>query len=358
MHIAFLVRTMECGGAERAAAALADQMASAGHTATLFVLLGHDAFYTVREDVRIIYLQPHDTAKRFGTVQRIRTLRGFLKKTQPDVLVGMSPFMSAYAVTAVCGLRTVAVGTERANPFILYADRKTTFLRKLVSLLCKGFICQTEKALSFFPSAVRRKAAVIPNAVFNARVYNTSVPNKRSMTITALGRLDHNKGFDTLLNAFARIRVQRPDCALTIYGEGPEREALQSLAGQLEIGQYVSLPGNRTDAIDGIAASAAFVLSSRSEGMPNALLEAMAVGTPCVSTRCDIGPEELIADGVNGLLVPVDDASAMAEAVLRILRDDGLSRRLSENALRIRQTHDVASVTEQWVQYFASLLAV
>ena len=352
MHVAFLVRKMESGGAERAAAALVSQFASLGHTATLFVLLGRTSFYTLHENVQVVYLQPNDASEKFGTVQRAAKLRKLLRNMHPDVLVGMSPFMSAYAAICSAGLHTAAVGTERANPFILYADRRTTLLRKITSLLCKGFVCQTEKALSFFPSSVRRKAAVIPNAVFNPLVYDTSVPNEREKVITALGRLDHNKGFDVLLRAFALIRAEMPDYTLTIYGEGEERDALHALALQLNVAPYVSMPGNRSDAILQIARSSVFVLSSRSEGMPNALLEAMASGTPCVSSRCEIGPEELISDGENGLLVPVEDAAALSDAVLRILRDDALSAFLSRHALSIRRTHDIGTITDQWLRYF------
>ena len=321
------------------------------------MLLGHTSFYPLDERVNVVCLEP-ESGKRFGTVQRVKKLHSLLKKNCPDVLVGMSPFMSAYAVFCTIGLRTAAVGTERANPFVLYADRKTTFLRKTVSFLCKGFVCQTEKALSFFPASVRRKAAVIPNAVFNPLVFDTSVPNEREKVITAVGRLDHNKAFDILLKAFAKVHAEYPDHGLTIYGDGPDRDALLSLADRLGVAQQFHLPGKIPDAILSVARSVVFVLSSRSEGMPNALMEAMAAGVPCISTRCDMGPEELIRDGENGLLVPVDDPDALADAILRILHDDTLADELSCHALEIRETHSIRSVAALWLAYFQHITGI
>ena len=358
MRIAFLIRAMDAGGAERAVSSLTGQMASRGHDVTLFVLLGRSSFYPLQEGVRVVYLQPEEaeTAKKYGTVQRVRVLRRSLRKTPPDVLVGMSPFMSAYAAVCCAGLRTVSIGTERANPFVLYASRKMTLFRKAVSLLCNGFVCQTARALNFFPPSVRRRAAVIPNGIFNPLVFDTSVPKERTKEITALGRLDRNKGFDVLLAAFAAVHRAAPDYTLTIYVEGEERDALQSLSSKLGIAPFVSLPGSRQDAIAPISRSSVFVLSSRSEGMPNALIEAMAAGVPSVATRCDMGPDELIRNGENGLLVPVEDADAMSDAILRILHNRALSDSLSAEALRIRETHNIDAVVDRWIAYFEQRL--
>ena len=128
------------------------------------------------------------------------------------------------------------------------------------------------------------------------------------------------------------------------------------MACSLNLSDCVSFPGVEEKAVLQIARSAVFVLSSRSEGMPNALIEAMAAGVPCVSTECDMGPKELIKDGQNGLLVPVDDAEAMAQAICRILRDRSFSDSLSVNALQIRNTHSIEKITQLWLDYFGTLI--
>lgn len=361
MHIAFLILRLSSGGAERSTAALANQMAKTGHKVTILALTENTSFYpTENVDVRFLDLPQLPATKgvsRFqAVIRRAVSLRRTVRELHPDVLVGMSHIMSAYAAFCTKGTHTASVGTERANPFVLYAGKTMNLFRKGASLFCDGFVCQTEKAKSFFPKATQRKAAVIPNAIFNPLVFSTAVPAEREHVISALGRLDDNKGFDVLIRAFAKVHEAFPSYTLQIFGEGTSRPDLEKLAASLGLTDAVSLPGVDGRAILQIARSSVFVLSSRSEGMPNALIEAMAAGVPCVSTQCDMGPKELIRDGVNGLLVPVDDIEALAEAILRILRDRSFSESLSVNALTIRQTHAVEQITQKWVDYFGTLL--
>ena len=360
MHIAFLILNLGSGGAERSVSALSSRMAECGHTVTVLALTGTESFYAFSDAVNVRYLNmpelPRGRQRAFAVLRRAKALRKAVKTLHPDILVGMSHIMSAYAVFCTVGTSVRAVGTERANPFLLYANPAMTLLRRTAAFFCDGFVCQTKKARSFFPKSVQKKAAVIPNAVFNPTVFETTVPAVRQKNITALGRLDHNKGFDLLLRAFSVVHQAFPDYTLTIFGEGEKRGELLELAEELHIGQAVRLPGVSRDAIHTIAESSAFVLSSRSEGMPNALLEAMAAGVPCVASRCDMGPEELIEDGVNGLLVPVENADAITDALCRILHSPELSASLSTNALHIRTTHGIAEITDRWLAYFGTVI--
>ena len=361
MKIALLIRTPDAGGAERAATSLANEFSRAGHTVTLLCLTGSDSFYPTDPDVIVRYL--NKDAKGGGKranpavlLGRAKALRRFLNVQKPDVLVCMSWSTTLYGIVCTKGIPTLCIGTERSNPYVLNANRLTTFLRRFSAVKCDGFVCQTARACEFYPQAAREKIAVIPNGVFNPIVFDTSVPNDREKTVTACGRLDRNKGFDVLLDAFAKAQHELPDYSLHIFGEGEKRAELTAQAQRLQIASCVELCGEDPEAIRRIARSSVFVLSSRSEGMPNALIEAMAAGVPCVATRCEMGPEELIEDGVNGLLVPVDDAKAMANAICRILLDSELSAKLSENALLLRQTHDPSAIAALWVQYFESCL--
>lgn len=361
MKIALLIRTADAGGAERAATTLANEFARTGNTVTLLCLTGSSSFYPTDPTVIVRYLNKdaaggRKRAKPAVLLRRARALRTFLRLEKPDVLVCMSWSTTLYGIACCKSVSTICIGTERANPFVLDRNRVTTFLRRFSAKKCAGFVCQTERAKTFYPAAAQAKIAVIPNGVFNPLVYETSVPNERDRVITACGRLDRNKGFDVLLDAFARVHAQEPDCTLRIFGEGESRAELTAQAERLHLSQSVKLCGADPGAIRPIARSSVFVLSSRSEGMPNALIEAMAAGVPCVATRCDMGPAELIEDGVNGLLVPVDDADAMAQAILRILRDGQLSETLSRNALRMRQTHDPSAVADLWLRYFEKCL--
>ena len=362
MHIAFLIRSLATGGAERAATALASEMARTGNCVSILCLTGTDSFYPMESSVNVRYLnmdwiEQESGVKRIAALlRRARRVRKAVRETKPDILVGMSWMMSVYAVFCTAGSATVSIGTERSNPFVLNDSRTNAMLRRFAARRCDGFICQTARAKSYFPKSAQKKIAVIPNAIFNPEIKNLSVPKDREKQITALGRLDWNKGFDVLLRAFALVHAELPRYTLCIFGDGELRNDLQALAETLQVADSVRFPGTDPQAVRTIAASSVFVLSSRSEGMPNALMEAMAAGVPCVSTRCDMGPEELITDGVNGLLVPTDDPHAMAQAILRILKNPALGAALSCGARSLRDTHALEQITKQWLAYFNTLL--
>ena len=359
MKIAFIIMKMGSGGAERSLSALSSYM-SKTEDVTVFVLDGTDSFYPFDDKVNVRYLSLDSipsgkSIKRFfAVVKRAFTLRKAVKNEHPDVLIGMSHIMSAYAVFCTAFTKCRAVGTERSNPFKFNSGLLITALRKITSLLCDGFVCQTKKAASFFPSSVQKKCAVIPNAVFNPHVFETAVPSVREKNIAALGRLEVYKGFDVLIKSFKSVSEKHPDHTLTIYGDGKEYDSLSALSRSLGIEDRVIFAGTDENAIQKISQSSVFVLSSRFEGMPNALIEAMASGVPCVSTDCDMGPSELIVNGENGLLVPVDDTEALTKAVDRILCDKTLSDKLSKNALSLRDSHNIASVCEKWLCYLKS----
>ena len=360
MKISFLIMKMGSGGAERSVSALSSHM-SAIHDVTVFVIDGKDSFYPFSENVNVRYLGLPELPKGKSpkrilyVIRRAFALRKAVKEENPDVLIGMSHIMSAYAVFCTLFTKILSVGTERSNPFKFNSTPAITLLRKCTSVLCDGFICQTQKAASFFPKSVQKKCAVIPNAIFNPHVFETQIPSVREKNITALGRLEVYKGFDTLLKAFKRISKNFPEYTLTIYGEGKELQNLKNLSSSLCIEDKVFFRGADEHAVNEIARSACFVLSSRFEGMPNALIEAMASGVPCVSTNCDMGPSELIENGKNGFLVQVDNDYTMAHMVCRLLSDSSLSSRFSQNALKIRETNNIHNVCEKWVEYLRSL---
>ena len=148
--------------------------------------------------------------------------------------------------------------------------------------------------------------------------------------LMAAGRLHRQKGFPHLIRAFAAVRRVRP-CKLVILGEGPDRSRLEKLVVGLGLCDDVALPGFDENPYSAMRHATAFVLSSLYEGFGNVLVEALAVGTPVVSTRCPVGPDEIITDGVTGLLVPPADDEALAQSILRILDDSELRRKLSAN---------------------------
>ncbi len=357
MKIAFLILNLNSGGAERATSSLANYMAAQGHSVSIITIDGTESFYPLDDRVNKLFLCLKELPKGTGfsrlkaEAQRALSLRDCVQTLKPDVLIGMSNIMTTYTVFCTKFSRVKAIGTERNNPYVYLATPAMTYLRKVSCILCDGFIHQTKRAQKFFPKITYKKSAVIPNAVFNPLISQVSYCEEKEKIITAMGRLVNDKGFDVLIKAFSLVADSVPDYNLVIFGKGELQDKLLGDIKHLGLSERVALPGVRSDALFDVAKSSLFVLSSRNEGMPNVLMEAMACGVPCVSTRCPMGPEELINDGENGLLVPVEDEKALAEAMLRVLSDNGLAQMLSLNALRLRETHSIETIGNRWIDY-------
>jgi glycosyltransferase involved in cell wall biosynthesis len=179
--------------------------------------------------------------------------------------------------------------------------------------------------------------------------FNPSVP-----LILSIGRLTIEKGFDHLIRAFSQIDGSHP-ARLVILGEGEERGRLEGVIHQLGIGEKVCLPGLEKNPYKYLAHSTLFVLSSNFEGFPNVLIEAMALGVPCIATRCPTGPEEIITDGVDGLLVPPGDEKALAAAMTRLLKNATLRHRLSETGKRRAGDFEVKKIVKEYEDLISSV---
>ena len=170
-----------------------------------------------------------------------------------------------------------------------------------------------------------------------------------------MGRLDEQKGFDVLINAFKEVYNRHPEYKLKIFGNGLEKNKLQELINKLGLSENVILCGANQDAIFEVAKSKIYVLSSRYEGMPNALIEAMAAGTACISTDCKFGPSELINDGKNGLLIPVDDVRTLSEKILFLIKNDSARENIEKEAMKIRKKLDANTIYKKYYDYFVGV---
>jgi glycosyltransferase involved in cell wall biosynthesis len=174
--------------------------------------------------------------------------------------------------------------------------------------------------------------------------------------LVAVGRLNTQKQFDLLIDVFATLAPEFPDWDLWIWGEGPERAVLEAQVARLQMGERVLMPGKTTSPWEEMARSDAFVLSSRYEGLPMAMLEGMALGLATVAFDCKSGPRELTRDGEDGVLVPPGDKSALIDALRRVMSDDALRAELGRKAAAsVRQRYSSPAILRQWDAIFAQL---
>lgn len=363
MKIAFMYGNMQRGGAQRVISCLAAYCAGLGDAVTILTLDGGGSDYELDPGVRVLGLNvAGDSANKLESARRFlateRKLRAWMKAEKPDVVLAFSSKLTMQLLLARAHGGPALICSERANP-VFRAESAATRMERWMLKKADGFIFQTQRVSMLFLPEMRERGTVIHNGLFSEDIPEevTAFADRDHKAICAVGRLDNDqKAYDVMFKAFALFHEKHPEHVLNIFGRGVDEPALQQLIAQLGLEDRIILHGNRPHVIHEIRDMGMFVMTSRYEGMPNALIEAMACGLPCVCTDCDFGPAELIRDGESGLLVPVDEVAAIAAAMERIADEPALAGRLSRGALEIRQTHGREKICGQYRDYILSVI--
>jgi len=355
IKVTFIADQMRSGGAERVVANLSSEFVTLGCTVSIIMLneTSNHCEYPVDSEVKLI------PVKRIyhgnNPIQKILLLRKCVKENDPDVLISFQNHAHVYAYCASLGLNIPHIVSERSDPGQYPKDRITRVLRRYIFRKASGCVFQTDGARSFFSGEIQRKSEVIPNPV--VLMYEPQKLIHREKKITAAGGLTAPKNYDMMVRAFALFSERNPGYKLIICGEGNLRGDIEKLIDELSLTDSVVLKGQVCNPHEEIFDSSVFVLSSDFEGMPNSLLEAMALGVPVVSTDCPCGgPSEVIKNNENGILVPTGDIKAMAEAIEAIIRNKEFSDRLSEKAQRVRQEFSLPIIAERWLVYIGGII--
>jgi glycosyltransferase involved in cell wall biosynthesis len=364
MHILIVIYSLQLGGAERVTAYLSRLWIAAGHRVTIAMLSAARPLYQLDPSVRVVALDLAQESRGiveavFGNLRRLRAIRALIRDLKPDVTIGMMTSASVLVAFAGLGLPSRRLGVEHIYPPCLPLGRPWTLLRKYGYGLLDVVIALTEMASAWLSThTYARRFVTIPNAVewplpnnqpaiSPAAIFAPSVK-----LILAAGRLDPQKGFVHLIEAFGRLRGVGEDWGLVILGEGSERAALERRVRALGLERRVVLPGLAGNMNDWYKRASLFVLSSLCEGFPVALLEAMAAGVPVVSFNCDAGPREMIRHGVDGMLVPVGDETALAKAMGALMSDARLRAEMAGCAIAVRERFSKERVLALWDEAF------
>ncbi len=354
MRLQFVIHSLNLGGAQRVVSTLANHWAGQGWDVGIVTLDDGASFYTLDERIRVQGLDlRRDSSSPLqavcNNVRRLRTLRRVVVNNRPDVVVAFVDQTNMLALLALAGSGLPVVVSERTDPRRHDIGRVWSGLRRLTYPLARALVVQTTSIRDFFPARVRRKTVIIPNPLTPAGQDGAgALPALPRPCVVAMGRLGREKGFDLLLAAFARVAGAHPAWHLVILGEGRERAALQAQRAALGLEQRIHLPGAVSPASAALQQADAFVLSSRREGFPNALLEAIACGLPAIATTCSSGPAEIVHDGENGLLVPSEDPASLAAALDRLLGDAALRARLGRAAAAAVKPYALETIAARW----------
>ena len=345
MKLLFITSTLSSGGTERVISLLANELATRQHYVEIICLNRHDVFYPINEDVNVVFAEEETGTSSIG--KKMIWLRKYVKENKPDAVL---PFMTdVYSVTLVSlvGLSVPVISSERYDPRAsdwLYKTIRWLFLR-----LTTHLVVQTNDIKSYYSKTLQKRTTVIGNPVDEKVFQALHEPIQKQKRIISVGRLAPQKNYPMLIAAFHAIKKDFPDYKLVIYGEGPLRGSLQSMIDKLELTDKILLKG-RTDSVIGeLRRSRLFCMSTNAEGMSNALIEAICVGLPVLTTNVS-GAEQLVENGKTGFVTPVGDLDSFVRALKSLLSNDQLMQEMGERNKRKGNMFKLDIIVNQWEQ--------
>ena len=362
-RIAFHLNCLEQGGAERVVTNLAHQFYAEGYEVFIATEWFGENEFQIDEGIQRVHVGLTEEDKRQSRavqiVRRVTHLRQFVKKYQPDVLIAFAQKANYRALMATVGMKVPVIISIRTDPVGHYDSLADKIQIPLLFPRAAGCVFQTQGQKEFFPEGTQRKSRIILNPI-NDKYIGVPRPEKRTKTVVQSGRLVDFKNQLMLIRAFVKVHEKHPDYDLKIYGGDSfdgTKELLEALIAEKHAESFVTLMGASDELEKVLNDAAVYAFSSDWEGLPNALLEAMALGLPIVATDCPCGgPRTVMQDGYNGLLVPVKDEDAMAAGICRLIENPEEAERLGENARKIAEIANGQAVFEQWRDYIETLI--
>lgn len=343
MEVAFVVSALHGGGAERVIATLANYMVGRGDDVTMLMTAGDEVVYRLKENVRLISIGQASGGNPLVRLKRLYAMRRYFKAHRQSHIVSFSTTINLFTIIATLGLKMDVVVSERNDPNRFHHKQ----LRDMIYALGARFVFQTEDAAYCFSKAIRQRSCVIPNPIRSD--LPEAYSGEREKKIAAAGRLEPQKNHKLLLKAFADFHKSYPEYTLHIYGKGKMEQELKAFVSELHIESHVVWEGFRADVLEQIRTYGMYVLSSDYEGISNSLMEAMALGLPCISTDCPIGGSRLcIQNGENGRLTPIGDCEALQSAMEWIAQDSDRAEAMGQRAAGIRERFSEEKICELW----------
>ena len=355
MNVVFVISSLAAGGAQKVVSLLANHWAKTGSLVTILVFSGPGEvpFFPLDPYVRYIPLGLHRESSNhvegaWNNIRRILCLRDTVRDLAPKVVIAFMDQENVLTTLATRGLKVPVIVSVRVDPLLSPMGTIWRLLRDQVYPLTDRIVVPTHRIGAAFSPKIQQKVIVIPNPIFLPPAVTCPRQSGPIYTMIAIGRLTSQKGFDLLMRAFARLTERYPDWRLTILGEGPLRAELERLRVELGLTEAVNLPGEVKSVDKYLVQADLFVLSSRYEGFPNALCEAMARGLAVVAADCRTGPREVIEHDVNGLLATAGDVDCLVDCMDRLMANEAERKRLGANASQIVEQFHPQRIIGMW----------
>jgi len=346
--------TLSSGGAERVLSTLSKAFADNFDQVVYLTWIEMPDFYPLDERIKRVCVE-----KESGCSNILKKSLWFRKYVRREGFSLILSFLEPFNVL-ICGLLVgidiSVIVADRNDPHWIWNKYWQRELRQWSYRKAKGIVCQTENNSRYYKNKLFEKTHVIYNPIFIPDEYRgLALSSEKRNRVVSVARLQDQKNLKMMIRAFSLFQQTHKDFILTIYGEGPARNELEDFIQQNNLQHCIELPGAKYNVWDLILDSKCFLLSSWYEGMPNALMEAMCLGLPCISTKVS-GAVDFIKDGENGFLVDLDDEKSMADCLERLASDNTLAQYLGEKATKIFDILLQEKISKEWVDYLMSFV--
>lgn len=313
-------------------------------------------FYSVASNVKLNKYNFTNKSKLAEWLCDYRATKKYLQKRKAAVAISFLSRCNFMLILAGLFSKTKIIVCDRNNllrKYPKYVFDVTCFLYRFADVVC----VQTNEMKTFYPQYLQKKIVVLENPLdfdeMTAQCEGQSI--EKENTVISVGRLERQKDFVTLIKAYKKVAELYPDWKLKIYGQGNRKDELQDLIEKENLTTSVKLCGVTHTPFLEMKKARIFVLSSFYEGFPNVLCEAMHAGLPCISTKCECGPSELITDGENGFLVDIGDIATMSEKMSLLIDDEELRNRLGRAAEKSTERLEYKTISSKWLEMIQSI---
>ncbi|MBE5887899.1 MAG: glycosyltransferase family 4 protein [Lachnospiraceae bacterium] len=346
--ILFINSSLTSGGSERVMTLLANEFAQRGYEVSMVLLreLKPDV-YILNSNINVIRFEYGTKNKVIILLKRMYKLRRLFLKNKFDAAIAFMVDINCLALICGMGINLPIIISERADP-----SRENFIYRYIEKMLypkAKKLVCQTPHVVDLYDDNIKKLGIVIPNPVNSDLPYvKEKIVEKKIVTA---GRMTEQKDFETLIKAYAKFHIVYPEYTLEIFGKGALAEKLKSLAKDLGVENSVYFHGFVNNLPDYFSEASMYVSTSIYEGISNAMIEAMAIGLPCVCTDCPVGGAHMmIENNVNGILVEIGNEEQICSSMLKIAGDKDFAKSLGSNAKKIREKYSIERIANKWAE--------